>query len=143
MAQASSHAADLFGKWPKSTITDEVRWSRTQHCLLRKGWQAGQLVWIPFEPPANPAPFRTRRAGIRQMLSVSTIADKARQASAVPEARRTGTHRMEIAVWNLTWRCFKSNYPALADMLSSDFVAQAKATFNASIEIDLEVFNGK
>lgn len=138
MADTRSQTVDFVGRQPKITLTDEIRWSKAKQCLLRKAWQSHQLIWLPFESPPDLTGLRVSRDKRTPKLYLGVIADTARQASAVPEQKRTTEQRMAVAAWNITWHCIKRRRPALAEFLQSDFVRAMRDTFNATIQIDLE-----
>ncbi len=70
-------------------------------------------------------------------LYLSKLISRARYVESLPLSKRSTNDRMEIAAWNITWRCFKRTRPGLAKMLQDpDFKAFVKA-FNADISIEI------
>lgn len=72
-----------------------------------------------------------------KMLNISTLVRRAHYASSLDEDKRKTNERMDIAAWNLTWRCLKRSNPALASLISDPNVKEIMGAFNGELKIEL------
>ena len=77
------------------------------------------------------------KATPKKQLNLSSLIRRARFAAAIPLERRSTNDRIDMAVWNLTWRCLKRSRPSLAELIQDPFVKEMTEVFNAEIKIEL------
>lgn len=144
MAKPARKTKDLFDGAAVLDMTREIRWNQTQQRFELKAWQPGpsgrsQAVFVPYVP-RHIKPFKASKAlpvDHRRQLSLSRLTRRARYASRLPEHKRNTADRMDIAAWNITWRCIKRSRPGFAALLQDPNVKCIIETFNAELMLDV------